>query len=107
MPEHEIVQQAKRIRLDLTALQGKVTELLQMAAKLPEPDERARPRCPEPHCGLQFRGPRSLAEHAYHVHDGPEPEHWRETEQVAAAGPDDDPEPAVSTTTATPGTVSP
>lgn len=68
MPDHEILEQAKRIRYDLTALQAKVTELLQMAAKLPEPkpDERT---CPE--CGLEAKAlPRSatLADHRWRAH---------------------------------------
>lgn len=86
MPDHEILEQAKRIRYDLTALQAKVTELIRMASQLPEPDQHTRPRCPN--CGLTLKGPRTLAEHTYHVHDGPEPEHWREDEQPAAAGGD-------------------
>lgn len=91
MAEHEILQQAKRIRYDLTALQAKLTELIRMAALLPEPDQHARPRCPA--CGLTLKGPRTLAEHVHYVHGGPKPKHWREIEQLAAADPD--PEPGV------------
>lgn len=51
MADHEIFEQAQRIRYDLTALQGKVTELLRMAGSLPEPGEGAS--CPE--CGLSAK----------------------------------------------------
>lgn len=90
-PNHEIVEQAKRIRYDLTALQAKVSELLRMAGQLPAPDPPATVTCPEPHCQLRLPGPKALAEHSYHVHHGPEPDHWHE--------------PAPSTTTDNHGTI--
>lgn len=91
MPDHEILEQAKRIRYDLTALQAKVTELLQMAARLPEPDIDTR-TCPE--CGLTARALPpgvTLADHLHNVHGIDE---------------DDPDEPAGSTTAAPDATVS-
>lgn len=82
MADHEILEIAKTIRYDLTALQGKLSELMRMAAELPEPDEASRPRCPS--CGIKFKGVRALAVHTYQMHDGPEPAHWLEAEQRAA-----------------------
>lgn len=69
MPDHEILQLAKTIRYDLTALQTKTTELLKMAAKLktPNPDTRT---CPE--CGLQavsLPQGTTLADHRHRAHD--------------------------------------
>ena len=79
MPSREdILEIAKTLRYDLTAAQAKLTELATLAAQLPD-DEHERPRCPD--CELPFRGPRTLAEHRYHQHDGPTPEHWLEAEQ--------------------------
>ena len=49
MPDHEILELAKTIRYDLTALQAKVTELMTMAAKLPAPADDTQ-TCPE--CGI-------------------------------------------------------
>lgn len=89
MTEHEIVEQAQRIRYDLTALQAKVTELLAMAAKLPEPNPGTR-TCPE--CGLPAKAlPQgaTLADHRHRAH-GIDP---------------DDPEKADSTTAAYDATV--
>lgn len=68
MPDHEILEQAKRIRYDLTALQAKVTELMKMAAKLPESDDT--PTCPE--CGLSSKAlPQgcTLTDHRRQSHD--------------------------------------
>ena len=49
MADHEILEQAKKVRYDLTALQAKVTELMTMAAKFQAPDDGTQ-TCPE--CGL-------------------------------------------------------
>ena len=38
-----------------------------------------------PHCGLERKNPRTLAEHIYTSHDGPVPEHWLEAEARAEA----------------------
>lgn len=91
MAEHEIAEQAKRIRYDLTVLQAKVTELLQMAAKLPASNADKR-TCPD--CGLHAKAlPQgtTLADHRRNVHDH-DP---------------DNPEPGVSTTTSRPANVTP
>ena len=69
MPDHEILQLAKTIRYDLTALQAKLTELLTMAARLPEPTTDTR-SCPE--CGLTARAlPQgtTLADHRHRAHN--------------------------------------
>lgn len=74
-PDHEIVAALKTLRYDLTAIQAKLTDLLTMAARLPAPDPPDTVTCP--HCSLKLENQRRLAEHAYHVHAGPEPEHYR------------------------------
>lgn len=69
MPDHEILELAKKLRYDLTALQAKVTELLQMAAKLPGPDDDQR-TCPE--CGIHAKAlPQgcTLTDHRHRAHD--------------------------------------
>lgn len=75
--EHETIVIARKIRYDLTALQAKVTDLLNELGKLdlPDPDALDCPRC-----GLPTRGPLSLAEHLYVSHEGPVPDHWRRIE---------------------------
>lgn len=79
MPDHELLEIARKIRYDLTAAQAKLSELLRAAAELEPPGEPHR--CS--HCALPFRGPRGLAEHLYVQHDGPEPAHWVEAERLA------------------------
>ena len=69
MPDHEILQLAKKIRYDLTALQAKVSELLRMASNLKAPDPDSR-TCPE--CGLlaaSLPQGATLADHRYRAHD--------------------------------------
>src|SRR5215207_4956617 len=75
-PDHELVSALRTLRYDLTAMQAKVSDLLTMAAKLPAPDRASDVECPN--CLLMQSGPQALAEHLFHVHRGPEPEHWRE-----------------------------
>lgn len=68
MADHEILELAQRIRYDLTALQAKVSELLTMASKLPQPATDSR-SCPE--CGLSARAlPRgtTLTDHRHRAH---------------------------------------
>ena len=85
MPSREdILEIAQKIRYDLTAAQGKLTELVNLAAQLPASDPNAY-RCHD--CELRFKGERSLAEHRYHQHDGPEPPHWLAAEALASPAP--------------------
>lgn len=68
MADHEVLVLARKLRMDLTAMQAKVSELLSMAARLEAPadDERT---CPE--CGLHARSlPTSttLADHRWVSH---------------------------------------
>lgn len=80
MPDHEIVELAKKIRYDLTALQSKLSELLRMAGTLEAPDSSEH-TCTK--CGLHFHRLDKLAEHLYVTHDGPEPPHWLKAEALA------------------------
>lgn len=82
MPEeHELLVLAKKLRWDLDALRAKTSELIRAlaAADLPDPTQRECEKC---HAVLS--GKLSLAEHVYLSHDGPEPEHWKEAERLAA-----------------------
>ena len=72
----------KKLRYDLTAAQGKLTEALRMVEALDLEDAGNRVRCPR--CGLKVTGARALAEHAYTAHDGPEPAHWLALEERLA-----------------------
>lgn len=78
--EHELFEIARSIRYDLTVLQAKTTDLLLALARtdLPEPIAHI---CPD--CGVHTRGAYTLAEHQYHSHEGPTPEHWLEAEAKA------------------------
>ena len=79
----ELVQLLKKLRYDLTAMQGKVTEALRQAnaLNLPGPVEHV---CPDGVCGLKFRSAARLAEHVYVSHDGPVPAHYAAIEEAAA-----------------------
>ena len=82
MPEeHELIVLLKKLRLDLDADRAKLSEAIRMAAALDLPDPTEH-KCPS--CGAGFKGNLSLTEHAYLSHDGPEPEHWKEAERLAA-----------------------
>lgn len=64
-----------KMRMNLTQLQAQVTDMKNMlaATELPKPDTIT---CPD--CTLELSGPKTLAVHRYQLHDGPEPEHWKE-----------------------------
>ncbi len=70
----------RQIRYDLTAAQAKLTEAMRMVSTL-DLDENAGDRVPCPKCGLRLLGERSIAEHLYASHDGPEPAHWLAIDQ--------------------------
>lgn len=68
MADHEVLVLARKLRMDLTAMQAKVTELLTMAARLEPPADSDR-TCPE--CGLHARSlpaGSTLADHRWVSH---------------------------------------
>lgn len=76
----DALEELKRIRMDLTAAQAKLTDAMNAIAG--HPDSTApRPSCPT--CGLKFRGAFTLAEHQHNTHNGPTPPHWLKAEQLA------------------------
>lgn len=77
MTDHATITLAKKLRYDLTAMQAKVTDLLNELAKL-NLDHDHGPECP--HCGIETRGPKTLAEHLYVCHGGPVPAHYADIE---------------------------
>ncbi len=76
----EVFDMVKRIRMDLTAAQAKVTELTNMLSAMNLKDQ-ARPTCPT--CGLSFKHSLARDEHVYHTHDGPVPPGWLAAEELA------------------------
>ena len=84
--DHELLAQLKRIRYDLTALQGKLTEALAMAgrAKLDtHTNTHVCPECKTAGITHDLRGTMKLSEHRYHSHNGPLPDHYAKAEQLA------------------------
>lgn len=84
----ELHELAMKIRYDLTSAQAKLTELVRQIAIL-KLDRPAKVVCDYLGCGQKFPGPRTLAEHVYHNHNGPEPEHWLAIEAMSAEPPDE------------------
>lgn len=74
---HEIWKVLDAIQMDLRAAQAKLVTLRSIVAQHNYPDATSS-SCPE--CGLKLRGPRTLEEHLYQTHDGPEPAHWLDEE---------------------------
>ena len=63
----ELGEQLKRMRFDLTALQGKLTEALRMSANLTPVERLDGYRCP--HCGVVKNTEVGLANHIANVHE--------------------------------------
>lgn len=64
---------ARKLRMDLSNAQSKLTELIRWADTIEKPTRRSYP-CP--HCGdLGYRGQHQLDDHLYTSHDGPLPAH--------------------------------
>ena len=79
----DALELAKKMRMDLTQLQGRLTDLMETLAAQPASDQ---PRCPT--CGVPVKGPLALAEHLHNSHDGPLPQHWIRAEQLAGLATD-------------------
>lgn len=77
----DIRTQLRSMREDLTRLQGRVTDALNMLNNLGLPEQGISYRCPT--CNVPLRGPLSLAEHIHLSHDGPLPAHYLEAERLA------------------------
>lgn len=77
----DLYELLRKIRYDLTAAQGKLTDAFSLLAELKIAD------VPVLHCvtcGLPFKGPRTYAEHVYSSHGGPLPGHWAELDELVA-----------------------
>jgi hypothetical protein len=76
---HPIWQLADQLQMDLRAASAKLVELRAQLASIDLGDTNAgRVTCPT--CTATFSGDRTLAEHAYNVHDGPVPPHYEAIE---------------------------
>lgn len=66
--EPEVFEVLRKIRYDLTAAQGKLTEALRMLSDMNLPsNEAAKPfKCGQ--CGARFKKDDRLREHLYNVH---------------------------------------
>lgn len=71
----------KKLRYDLTSCQAKLTDAMKMVAALDIAEAGDRVACPR--CGVKCAGPNTMAEHMYHSHGGPEPEHWLAIEAMS------------------------
>lgn len=80
--KQDLLEITARMQMDVSALAAKLVEVRAFVACLPDDDPASV--C-EP-CRTRFRGPRGLAEHLYHQHDGPVPAHWVEAESRVAEG---------------------
>lgn len=74
------LEECRRIRMDLTAAQAKLTDVINAIAAHPD-SNKPRPQCPS--CGTYFRGELALAEHEFNTHNGPVPTHYLAAEQLA------------------------
>ncbi len=95
MTPAEILAALDQVRYDLSVTQTRVIEIANAAKNLVEANELvAPPKHVCPSCGGTQRSKQALAEHRYHVHDGPVPEHYLAAERLAGLDPLPPPEPA-------------
>lgn len=71
--KQDLLNVTARMQMDLRAAQAQLVALRASVAALDIPDPTLV-TCPE--CGLAHNSGNALAEHRYHLHGGPEPEHW-------------------------------
>jgi hypothetical protein len=74
---HDIWAVADALQMDLRAASAKLVELRARLSGLDLPNP-AKLKCP--HCELETRGERTLAEHIRNLHDGPVPAHYSDIE---------------------------
>lgn len=82
---HALWELADELQRDLRTAAARLTALRSHLSALELPDPQ-QVQCTD--CGLRLSGPLTLAEHRYHSHAGPEPEHW--VELKARLAPDKD-----------------
>lgn len=82
MTADDLYEMLRKIRYDLTAAQGKLTDVFAMLGELNVQDTPANV-CET--CGCAFRASALLAEHRYTSHEGPVPDHWVRIEERSAA----------------------
>jgi hypothetical protein len=71
----DVFDQLKRIRMDLTAAQAKLSDVMKIMAALDMPEPREF-RCPYPACGIPLHTQRRVDEHLHQVHGSAKPPHW-------------------------------
>lgn len=71
----------RKMRYDLSAAQGKLTEAIRMVDALDIGEEGERIPCPT--CGVKLQGPITLSEHIRNSHGGPVPDHWLAIENAS------------------------
>lgn len=76
-PTWELYYAAER---DARALVAKLTELGRSLSQMDLPDP-TNVACPV--CGLQCKGPKTLAEHLYVSHEGTLPPQWEQADRLA------------------------
>lgn len=81
MTRTEALDLARRLRMDITNAQGKLTDIINYLEELPAQLDVSTV-CP--FCHTKQRGPLSLAEHVHRAHAGPYPEHWAREDQLYA-----------------------
>jgi len=81
----DALELARKMRMDLTQLQGRLTDIIEALAAIPANIDTRRV-CPT--CGITTRGPTSLEEHIHTAHDGPLPAAWQRAEQLAGIASD-------------------
>lgn len=74
MSEEASIRAAVRaMQTNARQLLARADDVLALLDQLEIPDSPGM-RCPR--CEIRVKGPRTLAEHLYVSHGGPEPEHW-------------------------------
>ncbi len=79
-PIEDTLTELRRIRMDLTNAQAKLTDAMNLIASMPIPADATR-TCDL--CGVTTRGSNALAEHIHLSHNGPIPPAWIEAERLA------------------------
>ncbi len=94
MTPAELLAAIDQVRYDLSVTQTRVIEIANAVKALIEANELSAPPvhiCPT--CSCTQRSKQALAEHRYHIHDGPVPEHYLAAERLAGIEPPPPPEP--------------